>query len=106
MAEIALSVGGRSYRVGCRDGGEEHLREVARLLDEKVAEAGRAVGGLGEVRQLLLGALLLADELHERRRVAAATPAALPPGFLTALENLASRVESFADALEHRAPGS
>ena len=39
MADASLSIGGRTYRVTCRDGGEAHLREVAQLLDAELEKA-------------------------------------------------------------------
>ena len=98
MAEVTLPIGGHSYPVSCRDGEEAHLRKIAGIVDGKVNEARSAVGDLGEVRQLLLASLLLADELLE-----AGSPA--PKGAngdaeATAFEALAERVEAFAAKLE------
>jgi cell division protein ZapA len=101
VAGVVLSIGGISYRVACRDGGEPHLMEVARLLDDKVAEATRAMGEMAEARRLLFASLLLADELLEvRRSAAASTGPALAPATVQALENLAARLEQLADGVE------
>lgn len=100
MAEVTLAIGGREYSVACRDGGEEHLRSLARRVDAKVEEARGAVGTASEVRQLLFAALLLADDLAESASAAPVTAAAHDPGTLQALLALATRVESMADTLE------
>lgn len=101
MAEVTIDVGGRRYDVTCRDGEEEQLRDLARLVDEKAQRARSAVGGMNESRQLLLAALLLADELNDLRR------GQLPPDTDTALagvvEQLAARVETLAEHLEGQA---
>lgn len=97
MAEVALNIGGRSYTVACRDGGEDHLRNLALRVDAKVAEAQGAVGTASEVRQLLFAALLLADDVAEG---AGGTQVIDDPEILRALSLLAKRVESLADALE------
>lgn len=69
MGDVSLSIGGQHYSVSCRDGEEEHLREIAQVVNGKTREARMAVGdGLGEVRQLLFAALLLADEVNELRK--------------------------------------
>ena len=96
MAEVTLSIGGRSYTVACRDGGEDHLRGLAARVDRKVAEAQSAVGTASELRQLLFAALLLADDVEEGS-IASPGPA---PDVVHALLALASRVEGIADALE------
>lgn len=103
MAEVILAIGGRSYTVACRDGGEDHLRNLATRVDAKVAEAQGAVGTASEVRQLLFAALLLADDVAEAggTTVAVSAAPAPDPEIARALLALATRVESMADALEH-----
>ncbi|AYJ85734.1 cell division protein ZapA [Sphingomonas paeninsulae] len=98
MAEVDLKVGGRSYMIACRDGGEEHLHTLARHVDRKAEEARAAVGGMNEVRQILFAALLLADEFAEQS--AAAPKAPVDAEVVAALIKLAERVEGIADALE------
>ncbi len=96
---MTIDVGGRRYDVSCRDGEEEQLRDLARLVDDKAQRARAAVGGMNEARQLLLAALLLADEISDLRR------GHLPPDADVALagvvEQLAGRVETLADHLEN-----
>jgi cell division protein ZapA len=65
MAQVSLEVNGRPYVVGCEDGQEGHLRELARLFDAQVRQVAADLGQLGETRLFLMGALLLADELAE-----------------------------------------
>jgi cell division protein ZapA len=101
MAEVSLSVGGYNYHVACRDGEEAHLERLGRLVDAKAQEARSAVGNASEVRQLLLSALLFADEALEAQSGIAPAPApAIPAGLTTALESLAARVELMAARLE------
>jgi cell division protein ZapA len=116
MAEVSIQIGGRDYSVHCRDGGEDHLRRIAGLVDAKAQDAERAVGGVNETRQLLFAALLLADELNERKTAAPASvatpppppapaaepakPAAYQPDFAPIIEKLAARLESLAERLE------
>ena len=66
MAQVMLQVGGRRYELACRDGEEGHLRQLGGIVDAKAGEAARAVGSGNEARQLLLAALLLADDMAER----------------------------------------
>lgn len=101
MAEVLLPIGGHSYQVSCRDGEEPHLRKIADIVDRKVNEARSAVGDLGEVRQLLLASLLLADELLESAKPAFATPGFGDEAQSAAIEMLADRVEAIATKLEN-----
>jgi cell division protein ZapA len=66
MAQVDLKIAGRTYEIACRDGEEAHLRQLADIVDGKAVQAGRALGGVNEARQLLLASLLLADELNDR----------------------------------------
>jgi cell division protein ZapA len=103
MSDLMLSVGGRDYPVTCRPGGEDRLRRIGAALDEKVRQATRALGDMGEARQLLFAALLMGDELLDLRENAA--PAEDPEVPLLIVE-FARRVEELAQALEGRAATS
>ncbi|MEK6638546.1 MAG: cell division protein ZapA [Pseudomonadota bacterium] len=100
MAEVTLSIGGHTYLVSCRDGEEPHLNKIASIVDAKVTEARSAVGDLGEIRQLLLASLLLADELLEAAKAAPPAPVAESGVETAAIEALAERVEAIAAKLE------
>jgi cell division protein ZapA len=65
MAQLTIDINGRPYTVGCEDGQEAHLREIATLFDKQVRQVSSEVGQLGETRLFLMGSLLLADELHD-----------------------------------------
>lgn len=67
MAQVTIHVNGRPYMVGCEDGQESHLTELARLFDRQVRQVSSDVGQLGETRLFLMGALLLADELSDMK---------------------------------------
>ncbi len=107
MAMVELEIASRYYSVGCRDGEEEHLKQVAEIVDRKAMEAAQALGGLSETRHLLFTSLLLADELKERRDGGPGAPPPAPapppepdPAVAIALEALADRIERLADRLE------
>ena len=106
MAEVSVLVAGRSYPLTCRDGEEDHLRLIAALVDAKAKDAARAVGGVNETRQMLLAALLLADELNDRRLADTAAaknpPPEADPDLAPILETLAARMESLAERLENK----
>ena len=67
MAQISVEVNGRPYAVGCEDGQEPHLMELAKLFDHQVRQVSQDMGQLGDTRLFLMGALLLADELADAR---------------------------------------
>jgi cell division protein ZapA len=67
MAQVNITVNGRPYAVGCEDGQEQHLLDLARMFDRQVRSVSEDMGQLGETRLFLMGALLLADELSDLR---------------------------------------
>lgn len=72
MAQVTIEVNGRPYQVGCEDGQESHLLELAAMIDRQVRQVSQDVGQLGETRLMLMGALLMADELTDAKgRIAA-----------------------------------
>ncbi len=77
MGAISVMVNGRAYVVGCEDGQEEHVEDLARQFDVQVREVGGQVGQVGELRLFLMAALLTADELADARQRLAEAEAAL-----------------------------
>jgi cell division protein ZapA len=106
MAQISIEVNGRPYAVGCEDGQEQHLLELAKLFDHQVRQVSQDMGQLGDTRLFLMGALLLADELADARNRLAAlqveiTRAQVDRGRIetravSALEAAAKRIEKLA----------
>lgn len=97
MAEVNLTIAGRSYQVGCRPGEEENLIAAARMVDTKSREALSGLGTLSESRQLLFASLLLADQLLEKPGAQAAM---IDPALGPRIAALAKRIESLAVTLE------
>src|ERR1700744_3966931 len=64
MPLVNVMVNGRAYTIACDDGEEEHLRELAQMVDAKAREVLGSVGQVGDSRLILMAALLLADENH------------------------------------------
>jgi cell division protein ZapA len=65
MANVVVTVADRPYTMQCPDGEEEHLRELARLLDTEVTRIKSSVGSIGDIRLLVMSGLMVADRLSE-----------------------------------------
>ena len=98
MAEVELTIAGRPYKVACRNGEEETLRQAGALVDAKSREALAGLGTLSESRQLLFAALLLADQIVDGREVD--LPSGPDPALVERATTIADRLESLANALE------
>ncbi len=68
MAHVIVQVNGRPYTMQCPDGDEDHLRELARLLDAEVTRIKQSVGTVGDIRLLVMSGLMVADRLSEAIR--------------------------------------
>ncbi len=101
MAQLTLSIGGYSYTVACKDGDEAHLLALGDLVDRKTKEANATVGSMSEVRQLMMAALLLADEIQELHAGSAPREPAANGTDLSALESMAIQLERLAAKLEN-----
>jgi cell division protein ZapA len=106
MAQVTIQINGKPYAVGCEDGQERRLTELAALFDHQVRQVSSDVGQLGETRLFLMGALLLADELAETKArleaaqdkvtAAEAEHTRLEVKAVSAIEGAAKRLEKLA----------
>jgi cell division protein ZapA len=67
MAQVVVVVNGRSFRMGCREGEEARVQELAAAIN---THAQRIKGGTKAVqddRLFLMAALMIADELWDAR---------------------------------------
>ena len=65
MAHVIVQVNGRPYTMQCPEGEEDHLRELAELLDSEVKRVKSSVGNVGDIRMLVMAGLMVADRLSE-----------------------------------------
>jgi len=65
MAQVIVQVNDRPYTMQCPDGEEDHLRDLARVLDSEVQRIRRSVGSVGDIRILVMSGLMVADRLSE-----------------------------------------
>lgn len=68
MAQVTVSIAGRSYRMACADGEEAHLQALAQKLDSAVESFRGDFGEIGDQRLLVMAAVAVADELSEANR--------------------------------------
>lgn len=65
MGQVVVTVNGHPYTMQCHDGEEDHLTELAQLLDSEVKQIRASVGQVGDIRLLLMAGLIIADRLSD-----------------------------------------
>ncbi len=117
MSKVAVTLNGREFTIGCEDGQEAYLRELARTLDVRVQSIAQQVGQIGDLRLLLMASLMLVDEQKDAdRRIEAleaqvesllndrgqdaSVQAAERERLASGITALAERLERLADRLE------
>jgi cell division protein ZapA len=68
MPQVTISINGRVYRMGCDEGQEQILIDLARDIDARIERYKTSFGEVGDMRLLLMAAMEMGDELGELRR--------------------------------------
>lgn len=97
-----MAIGGRAYKLSCRDGEEPALRAAGAYLDSKTGDLVNALGALGEARLLLMAALQVTGELLDERQGGAPPADRFDPARLA---GLVERTEALAESLAAIAGG-
>lgn len=92
MAQLSIEVGGRSHLIGCEDGQEDRVRELARTLDMRMKRIEGEVAGADPMRLLVMAALMAEDEA----RTALEKNSELERRAAHTLQEAAARVEAAA----------
>jgi cell division protein ZapA len=114
MARVEIELNGRFYAVGCEDGQENRLREIAAFVDTRMRALAGDRSNVSEPQTLVLTLLTLADQMFDlkaelaRARTsgskesaegAASLPAATEERYASFVEALAARVDAVASRL-------
>jgi cell division protein ZapA len=94
MGQAVISLGGRQYRINCRDGDEAR---VTGLGEELAARADRLVKSLGtmpESQLLVMVSLMMADELADARAGIAPPAPPAPMVDISRLTRIVERLET------------
>jgi cell division protein ZapA len=68
MAQITVTINGRSFRMACDDGEEERLSALARRFDGAIDTLRGSFGEIGDLRLTVMAGIMVTDELAERER--------------------------------------
>ncbi|MEX2296068.1 MAG: cell division protein ZapA [Dongiaceae bacterium] len=121
-----VTISGKTYRMACDDGEEDHLASLAERLNRSIEQLRERFGEIGDQRLTVMAAITLADQqaeaerrlgetdaeragTEEARHADTARHAALEAEMAQAIDALAERVEALADrvaGIDERANGA
>jgi cell division protein ZapA len=120
VSQVNVTINGRQFRMACEDGQEDHLRGLAKGLDDRISALRTQFGEIGDARLTVMAALMIADELsesgkkvkrleadlagvHDARGAAAARMQAAQTALVAAFTSAAERIEGMAKKLNQPA---
>lgn len=68
MAQVSVTISGKTYRMACDDGQEEHLGQLAEGLDRTIERLRGEFGEIGDQRLTVMAAITIADQKAEAER--------------------------------------
>jgi cell division protein ZapA len=68
MAQVTVTIAGKTYRMACDDGQEEHLFGLAHRLDSTINDIRSVFGEIGDQRLTVMSAITVLDQLSETER--------------------------------------
>lgn len=67
MADVNISINGRSYEISCDNGQEGRVVDLGSYIDHKLQQIARSGAAYNDAHLLVLTALVIADELFDAR---------------------------------------
>jgi cell division protein ZapA len=68
MSQVTVTIAGRTYRIACAEGEEQHLEGLAASYNARIAEMRSTFGQVDDLRLHVMAAISQADELQETRK--------------------------------------
>jgi len=111
MAEVNVTLNGRTYGIACDDGQERRVKDLAAYVDQRLKEISRAGAASNEAHLLVLASIMLADEVFDMKDGRSAAPASAKAPLavqmspedeekiISAIDHLAARIDSIAGSL-------
>lgn len=68
MATVSVTIDGKTYRMACDAGQEEHLTGLAQKFDQYINHLKTSFGEIGDHRLSVMAGIMVMDELSETQR--------------------------------------
>ena len=68
MAQVIVMIDGKTYRMACDEGQEEHLMDLGQRFDRYVSHLKASFGEIGDQRLTVMAGIMVMDELSELQK--------------------------------------
>lgn len=68
MAQVAVTIAGKTYRIACDEGDESRLVALAEVVDRQIEGMRQRFGEIGDRRLMIMASIAIADELVDTSR--------------------------------------
>lgn len=68
MATVMVTIDGKTYRMACDEGQEEHLAGLAARLDRYISHLKSSFGEIGDHRLSVMAGIMVMDEMVETEK--------------------------------------
>jgi len=68
MPQVAVIINGKTYRMACDEGQEQHLLNLAKRFDSYVVHLKDSFGEIGDQRLTVMAGVMVTDELAELQK--------------------------------------
>ncbi|HZP21299.1 MAG TPA: cell division protein ZapA [Bauldia sp.] len=68
MAQVNITISGKTYRMACDDGQEPHLLALGEKLNSTIEQLRERFGEIGDQRLTVMAAITMADQHSEAER--------------------------------------
>jgi cell division protein ZapA len=116
VAQVNITIAGKTYRMACDDGQEQHLESLGERLNDIIEQLRARFGEIGDQRLTVMAAITMADQyseserrlrqlegdvagLEEARAAVTERASSAEAGLAQVVEALATRLEAIADRL-------
>jgi cell division protein ZapA len=68
LAQVTVTIDGKTYRMACDEGQEEHLIDLAQRFDRYVGHLKDSFGEIGDQRLTVMAGIMVMDEFVELQK--------------------------------------
>lgn len=106
MAEVNVTINGRTFGIACDDGQEQRVLDLGKYVDERLKDISKAGAANNESHLMVLTSLVLADEVFDLLDSESGTAKAANGSaddekrYINAIDYLANRIDSIAGSIQ------